>query len=108
MCAKAERAAAASLAELVEVLRRLAPPRNVLQLSAAAATIARDWIASAQCAEAGATHLWVGESGTVTMKLASGETLELQAVVAGVWHPIPYAARIVAQTTSAKGVVIGW
>lgn len=108
MCAKAERAAAASLAELVEVLRRLAPPRNVVQLSAAGALVSNDWRASATCAEGGATHLWVGQSGNVSLKLADKSPLVLEAVAAGVWHPIPYAAQLVAQTTTAKGVVLGW
>ena len=108
MCTKADEKSAAALELLVEVLRRLAPPRNVVVLSEPSTSVDRDWMASATCAEAGATHLWVGQSGDVSLKLSDGTTLTLEAVAAGVWHPLPYATAIIAQTTTAQGVVIGW
>lgn len=108
MCTKAEQQSARALELLVEVLRRLAPPRNVVVLSEPSTSVDRDWLASVTCAEAGATHLWVGQSGNVALKLADGSSLTLEAVAAGVWHPVPYVTALYAQTTTANGVVIGW
>ena len=108
MCTKAEQQSARALELLVEVLRRLAPPRNVVVLSEPSTSVDRDWEASATCPEGGATHLWVGQAGNVVMRLADKSALTLEAVAAGVWHPIPYAARVIAQTTTAKGVILGW
>lgn len=99
------------LARVERALLRVGPPRTVEALDPSNAAPSKDWAATqgeAKCETRGATALWVNETGDVDLTTASGARVVLRNVLAGVWHPIPFAVKIHAQTTSAKGVILAW
>lgn len=96
-----------ALAAIERALVRMGPPREVETLGSGAPSgdfeSGRDG-----CPETGITHVFVGTSGDVSLELHGGRSLVMRSVVAGVWHPVPFARKLVAQTTSAEGVLVGW
>lgn len=96
-----------ALAAIERALVRMGPPRELRDFGAS--TPAEDFKAGTdKCHETGITHVFVGTSGDVTFKLHSGATITMRSLVAGVWHPVPFARVLVAQTTTAQGVIVGW
>lgn len=93
------------LAELISLVRLIAPPSQVVSLSETGATLAADHTIPAGCR--GYTAVWVGGSGTLEY-LGPGGRVLLDSVAAGQWHPLPYATKIFAQTSTATGVKVAF
>lgn len=96
-----------ALAALERAIVRLGPPRQVVSLGTT--TISEDYAAGVNgCPETGITHVFVGTSGDVSLELHDKQTIVLRSLVAGVWHPVPFARKLLAQGTTAEGVLAGW
>lgn len=84
-------------------LARLGPPTSVRAVSIAGQ---EDWTLESSCASSRFTHVYVGTAGTLILRGDFGE-ITLQNVVAGMWHPVPFA-KVIGYASTATDILVGW